>query len=183
MDTTKATLAVALFVAVAALFALGPQDPSLANLTLGKEPQTVPYVDIPSYLGVWYEQSVIPYYFERGCSKTTATYSVNKDGTLRVDNKCMRNGQWKESFGKAIPEDSTNAKLAVEFVQTLDIKAQYWIVRLAKDYSYTVVSSPNYKFLWILYREPVMPETLYRQIYADLQKDGFPVDKLERTQQ
>jgi len=65
----------------------------------------------------------------------------------------------------------------------LDIGAQYWIVRLAKDYSYSVVSSPNYRYLWILYRQPVMPENLYNQIYADLKKDGFPVEKLVRTQQ
>lgn len=127
------------------------------NLRVNKEPQTVPYVDVKSYLGVWYEQAVIPFYFERGCSKTTATYSLNKDGTIRVDNKCIRDGKSVESVGKAIPEDSTNAKLKVEFVQTLDIGGQYWIVRLAKDYSYSVVSSPNYRYLWILYREPVMP--------------------------
>ena len=45
-----------------------------------------------------------------------------------------------------------DAKLKVEFVQTLDIGGQYWIVRLAKDYSYSVVSSPNYRYLWVLYR-------------------------------
>ena len=88
-----------------------------------------------------------------------------------------------ESVGKAIPEDSTNSKLKVEFVVTLDIGAQYWIVRLAKDYSYTVITSPNYHYLWVLYREPVMPEELYRSILADIQKDGYPVEKLVRTQQ
>lgn len=77
---------------------------------------------------------------------------MNKDGTVRVDNSCVRDGKLVENVGKAIPEDSTNAKLKVEFVQTLDIGAQYWIVRLAKDYSYSVVSSPNYHYLWVLYR-------------------------------
>lgn len=31
------------------------------------QPKTVPYVDIPSYLGTWYEQAHIPVYYERGC--------------------------------------------------------------------------------------------------------------------
>lgn len=140
-------------------------------------------MDVKSYLGVWYEQAVIPYYFERGCSKTTAKYSLNQDGTIRVDNSCVRDGKLRENVGKAIPEDSTNAKLKVEFVQTLDIGGQYWVVRLAKDYSYSVVSSPNYRYLWILYREPHMPQTLYDSIIADLKKDDFPVDKLVRTEQ
>ncbi len=47
------------------------------NLT---EPVPVPYVDIQKYSGSWYEQAVIPYYFERGCSHTVATYSLNPDG-------------------------------------------------------------------------------------------------------
>ena len=66
-------------------------------------------------------------------------------------------------------------------METLDIGAQYWIVRLANDYSYSVVSSPDYKYLWILYREPHMPEAIYNQIYEDLKKDGFPVSKLKKT--
>ena len=87
------------------------------------------------------------------------------------------------SVGKAIPEDSTNAKLKVEFVQTLDIGGQYWIVRLGKDYDYAVVSSPNYNYLWILSREKKMAEDKYQAIVADLKKDNFPVDKLKRTEQ
>jgi len=69
----------------------------------------------------------------------------------------VRNGKAVESVGHAVPEDSTNAKLKVEFIQTLDIGANYWIVRLASDYSYTVISNPTYEYLWVLYREPHMP--------------------------
>jgi apolipoprotein D and lipocalin family protein len=143
------------------------------NLT---EPVTVPQVDIQKYAGSWYEQSVIPFYFERGCSHTVATYSLNPDGkSIKVENNCTRNGQLVSSTGKAIPEDSTNAKLKVEFVQTLDIGGQYWIVRLGKDYDYSVVSSPNYHYLWILSREKKMAEDKYQAIVADLKKDNYPV--------
>lgn len=169
MNKESAILLVAVAVAIAGL--AGMATGSFDNLQVGKQPQTVPYVDVKSYLGTWYEQAVIPYYFERGCSKTKAVYSLNKDGTVRVDNSCVRDGKLRENVGKAIPEDSTNAKLKVEFVQTLDVGGQYWIVRLAKDYSYSVVTSPNYRYLWVLYREPHMPEDLYNTIIADLKKD------------
>lgn len=158
----------------------------ISNLTLNP-PKTVPYVDVAKYLGPWYEQAVIPFYFERNCEKTVATYSLNTDGTIKVDNVCYRNGVKHESVGKAFPDpedkDHTNAKLKVEFSSTLDIEANYWIVRLDKDYTYSVISSPNYKYLWILYREPKMPETLFQAIYQDLQKNGFAVEKLRRTVQ
>ena len=55
-------------------------------------PKTVPYVDINKYLGAWYEQAVIPFFFERNCEKTVANYSLNNDGTIRVDNVCYRSG-------------------------------------------------------------------------------------------
>jgi apolipoprotein D and lipocalin family protein len=150
-------------------------------------PKTVDYVDVAKYLGAWYEQAVIPYFFERNCERTVATYSLNTDKTIRVDNVCYRNGVKHESVGKAFPDpaDTTksNAKLKVEFSSTFDIEANYWIVRLDKDYTYSVVSSPTYNYMWILYREPHMPEALYNALYNDLKNDGFPVEKLRRTVQ
>ena len=179
----KQNLVIALAIAIAAIGIIASTEQFGSNQQVGKEPQTVPYVDVKSFLGAWYEQAVIPYYFERGCTKTTAHYSLNNDGTIKVNNTCIRDGKLHGGVGKAIPQDSTNAKLKVEFVETLDISGHYWVVRLAKDYSYTVTSSPNYQYLWILYREPVMPEPLYQSIVDDLKKDGFHTDKLVRTQQ
>jgi len=99
-------------------------DGNNGNITLDP-PKTVPYVDIAKYLGGWYEQSSIPFYFERNCERTKATYSLNTDGTVRVDNVCYRNGVKHESVGKAFPDpedkEKTNAKLKVEFISTLDI--------------------------------------------------------------
>lgn len=180
------SLALVAIATVAILIGLGVHNYESTEQSLRvdlTQPDTVPYVDVARYLGVWYEQSVIPFYFERGCSKTYANYSMNPDKTLKVNNTCTKNGRPTSSIGKAIPEDSTNSKLKVEFVQTLDIGGQYWIVRLGESYDYVVISSPNYQFLWVLYREPKMPESLYQFIIADLKKNNFPVDKLVRTQQ
>lgn len=150
------SLAFVTIAAVALLIGLGVQtyeattEQSLrTNLQV---PNTVPYVDVNKYLGVWYEQALIPFYFERGCSKTFTTYSLNADKTIKVNNTCTRNGRPTSSIGKGIPEDSTNSKLKVEFVQTLNIGGQYWIVRLGENYEYSVVSSPDYRYLWILSR-------------------------------
>lgn len=55
---------------------------------------------------------------------------------------------------------------------------------LASDYSYSVVSSPDYKYLWILSRTPQMEETVYNSIIEELKKrGGFQVNKLKRTVQ
>lgn len=78
----------------------------------------------------------------------------------------------KETIGKAFPDpedkQETNSKLKVVFITKPDIAANYWIVRLDEDYRYSVVSTPEYRGLWILYREPNMPETLFQTLYQDL---------------
>lgn len=176
MNKTQLALSAAALLLTA--FLLAGATSSTANLQKDP-PKTVPHVEIQKYLGAWYEQAVIPFYFERNCERTVANYSLNQDGTIRVDNICYRNGVKHESVGKAFPDpqdaDHSNAKLKVEFSTTFDIEANYWIVRLDDGYSYTVVSSPNYNYLWILYRAPKMPEDLFQSIFNNLKADGFPV--------
>lgn len=128
-------------------------------------PKTVPYVNLTRYLGVWYEQASIPTYFELNCEQTYANYSFNDDGTIRVDNACIRSGRKTESIGVAYPDPQdtakTNARLKVKFPGA-PIAGDYWIVRLDESYSRVVVSSPTYRYLWILYRSPIMSEQEYQ---------------------
>ena len=91
MNPQKIAALIAVVLAILGISTLLPTSFD-RSLTLSKQPDTVPHVDVPSYLGTWYEQAVIPYFWERGCSKTKAIYSMNKDGTIRVDNSCVRNG-------------------------------------------------------------------------------------------
>ena len=89
-----------------------------------------------------------------------------------------------ESVGKATIEDSSNAKLKVVFNPIVKIGAQYWIVKLgdAYNYGYSVVSSPDYKYLWILSREKKMDDATYNSIIEWLKSQGgYQVDKLVRT--
>jgi apolipoprotein D and lipocalin family protein len=60
-------------------------------------------------------------------------------------------------------------------------EGDYWIVRLDESYSYAVVSSPDYRHLWVFYRSPKMSEQLYQNIYNDLKQDGYHVEKLRKT--
>lgn len=39
------------------------------------------------YLGKWYEIARLDFRYERNLSNTTATYSLNDNGTIKVDNQ------------------------------------------------------------------------------------------------
>ena len=50
--------------------------------------ETVAHVDLGRYLGTWYEIASFPQSFQRGCTGTTATYTLRDDGELDVMNRC-----------------------------------------------------------------------------------------------
>lgn len=168
----KEIFATSLILGVAAL-ALHGEDKPL---------ETVNHVDLKSYLGKWYEIAAFPQSFEKGCTCTSAVYSLNNDGTIKVINRCIKNGKVKIANGKAFVTDKkTNAKLAVQFFWPF--KGKYWIIGLAHDYSYAVVGHPNRKYLWILGRKPKMDSQTYNHLVVLAANKGFDIRNLVKTKQ
>jgi apolipoprotein D and lipocalin family protein len=78
--------------------------------------EVVSHVDLTKYLGKWYEIAHLPFKFEDGCSDITATYSLNKNGSISVLNECIKNGKTKQAKGKAkVVDKNSGAKLKVTF--------------------------------------------------------------------
>jgi apolipoprotein D and lipocalin family protein len=147
--------------------------------------QTVPIVDLQKYSGKWHEIASFPQQFQKGCHCTTAEYTISEKGYVIVENRCNRdsiNGKQSYIKGKAFADKNTgNAKLKVQFFWPF--RAKYWIIDLANDYSYAVVSNPNKKYLWILSRTPKMDIEIYQQIIKRLMEKGFDLTKLQNTVQ
>lgn len=146
--------------------------------------ETVPNVDLNKYAGKWYEIASFPQRFQKGCGCTTAEYTLSEKRYVIVENRCNRNNEnnKKRSYikGKAfVKKNSENAKLKVQFFWPF--KGKYWIIDLADDYSYAVVSHPNKKYLWILSRTPKMSQEVYNGIISRLKKKGFDLNKLQNT--
>lgn len=147
--------------------------------------QTVPYVDLNKYSGKWYEIASFPQRFQKGCYCTTAEYTLTDKGYVTVENRCNKdsiNGKQSYIKGKAfIENNSGNSKLKVQFFWPF--KGKYWIIDLADDYSYAVVSHPNRKYLWILSRTPFMSDDIYERITDRLKEKNFDLSKLKKTTQ
>ena len=147
--------------------------------------ETVPNVDINKYSGKWYEIASYPQRFQKGCHCTTAEYTLSDKGYVIVENRCNKDSiSGEEGYikGKAfITKNSGNAKLKVQFFWPF--KGKYWIIDLANDYSFAVVSHPNKKYLWILSRTVKMEESVYQGILERLEKKGFDLSKLKTTVQ
>lgn len=156
---------------------------SVMNHLNAQKLQTVPFVDLAKYAGKWFEIASFPQTFQKGCHNTTAEYTLSDKGFVIVENKCNRDsltGKLSSIKGKAfVDKNSGNAKLKVQFFWPF--KGKYWIIDLADDYSYTVVSNPSKKYLWILCRKSKMDNAIYEQILERLKQKGFDLSKLQKT--
>ena len=145
---------------------------SCANIPQGAV--AVKPFDAGKYLGKWYEIARMDFRFERGLNNTTANYSMNEDGSIRVENRgyLASKKQWKQAVGKAKwVGASDEARLKVSFFGPF--YGGYNVIALDDQYQYALVAGNNLDYLWILSRKTTIPETT-RQAYLQLaQSLGF----------
>lgn len=152
--------------------------------------QPVPRVDPQRYAGTWYEVARLPNRFQTQCAgDVVATYAPRPDGTIDVTNRCRtESGALDEAGGHATPQDPTNAKLRVSFLPAAlrwlpFARGDYWVLALDADYRWAMVGAPGRDFLWILSRQPTLPEDELGTLLGQAREMGFPADKVVRTPQ
>jgi len=145
--------------------------------------QTVAYVDLIRYTGVWHQIALIPNFFQKNCTiNTTATYTLMKNGQVEVINACSKeNGKRKSIRGSAkVVDPLSQAKLGVRFFW-FQPRAPYWIIELDSEYTYAVVGTPNRKYLWILSRTPSMDKKTYVHLLDRARAQGFDTHSIKLT--
>ncbi|MCW4455663.1 lipocalin family protein [Flavobacterium sp. MXW15] len=148
---------------------------------------TVASLDLPRYLGTWYEIARLPMRHEpAGCTDVSATYTRQDDGTVQIRNRCRDHGGLQESVGEATPVDGDNARLEVSFLpQGLRwipfTKGDYWVIQVDAGYSVALVGSPDRQHLWLLARQPQLDEMVQRHYLACAVQQGFDLAGLIHT--
>ena len=148
---------------------------------------TVPALDLDRYAGQWHEIARYPNSFERDCARdVTATYTRNADGTVQVVNACRKaDGSVMRAEGlarMAAPPAKLEVRFAPAWLSWLPLVwADYWVIDLADDYSYAVVGEPSRDYLWILARDPRLPDAVLDRIVARLSDLGYEPQRLVRN--
>ena len=151
----------------ASLLAAGCASPSHAPLP------TVAAVDLPRYMGAWYEVASIPNKFQAMCvADTQARYTLT-NGEVGVHNRC-RNDKGEitgaQGFVKVV-EGSANAKLKVSFFRPF--YGDYWVLALDPDYQWVLVGVPSRELAWVLARKPALEASVLGGILAKAADLGF----------
>lgn len=158
---------------------LGPQDGTGIYgvpdqyLVLGEAAGVVlappPVVDLDRYLGTWFEVGSVKQFFSIGLVNTTAVYSLNPDGSIKVENSgnyFFNNGPKSTIVGSALPINDANNKLNVAFFGSASTRppGNYWIVDLDPDYGWAVVTDPTGFSGFLLSRDPIVSDEFYQEL-------------------
>ena len=143
-------------------------------------PQTVGTVDLDRYAGLWFEIFRADHSFERDCDGVTAFYERQGEDRVRVINRCWKGGLEGEldiANGRArLPDPSDTSRLEVSFFGPF--YGDYWVIALAEDYSWALVSEPAGRYLWMLSRTPRPDPALIEARLQSLRDRGFDTDGL-----
>lgn len=142
-------------------------------------------VDIPRFMGKWYVIANIPTFLEEGAHNATETYELDKDGNIAITfryNKDSLDGPVKEYHPKGFIHDhNSNAEWRVRFLWPF--LADYLVIDLADDYSFTVIGVPSRKYLWIMARSKTMDEKTYANVVERIAAQGYDVSKIQKIPQ
>jgi apolipoprotein D and lipocalin family protein len=135
--------------------------------------------DKAKYLGKWYEIARIDFKYEKDLDNTTAEYSLNNNGTIKVVNRGYDtvNGKWKEANGKAkFIGDENVAMLKVSFFGPF--YSGYNVIALDDEYKYALIAGKNLEYLWILSRDTNIPDDIKAKYLKIAEGIGYNTNEL-----
>lgn len=135
--------------------------------------------ELEPYLGTWYEIARLDHSFERGLSNVTANYTLRADGGVEVLNRGYNaaKSEWNEAEGKAyFIGDPGIGRLKVSFFGPF--YGAYNVFELGENYEYSMVAGPDRSYLWILAREPRLPQALLDELLAKAEAAGYDTSEL-----
>ena len=152
-------------------------------------PATIASLDVPRYMGSWFEIAKYPTWFQKKCvSGARAQYSLLGDGQVQVINRCrLASGEVSEATGMARQiGPATSPKLEVRFAPAWlsflpFVWGNYWVIDLDEDYQLAAISEPRRDYLWILSRTPKVDPARYQQLLGRLRQKGFDLERLEAS--
>ena len=184
-----------LFLVFFCLFSLNVQANEMTadhDSSLSAAPLTVIMaLDVPRYMGTWYEIAKYPNRFQKKCAGfTSAEYRLKADGEVQVINRCqLAGGGISEAIGVARQIGAgSSPRLKVSFAPAWlsfipAVWGNYWVIDLDDDYQLASVSEPGREYLWVLSRTPKVNQKSYEALLGRLARKGFDVQKLELTKQ
>lgn len=144
---------------------------------------TVAKVDLQRFMGDWYVIASIPTFIEKDAFNAVESYRLDTDGTVATTftfNKGSLDGPLKQYTPRGfIRDQESNAVWGMQFIWPF--KAEYRIIYLTEDYAQTVIGRSKRDYVWIMARQPEIPDNEYQLILKFLMDQGYQLDDLRKV--
>lgn len=146
---------------------------------------TVPYVDLPRFMGDWYVIANIPTWLEKGAHNAVENYQLKDDGRIATTftfNADGFNGERKQYHPTGFVSDTqSNASWDMQFIWPL--KAEYKIIYLDNDYQHTIIGRSKRDYIWIMARQPELPDSKYQKLLDVAREQGYDTNLIQKVPQ
>lgn len=147
--------------------------------------KTVDSVDLNRFMGDWYVIACIPTMIEKDIYNAIESYHLNADGTIQTTFTLKKggfNGEPKKYQPKGFVVPNTgNALWGMQFIWP--IKAEFRIVELDQDYQNTIIARNARDYVWLMSRQPNMPEADYQAYVKKIEAMGYDIKQLVKIPQ
>lgn len=169
----------------AVLLLSGCASSSLPALQGREEP-----VDLPRFMGDWYVIAFIPIAVP-GMSEVNAhnaieSYKLDSDGSIATTytyrDKAFDGKPVKRDLRATVANPPVNSEWKMKFKWFLPA-GNYLITYVDEEYQRTIIAVPDRKWVWLLARQPTMPDAEYDEMEKRIRDAGFDMSKFRKVPQ
>lgn len=177
-SATRSATRSAVLVITAALL-IGCQSTQYPPLPLAED------VDLDAFMGDWYVIGGILTSFEDGAHNAVETYELAGDGRVATTFRFRRDGfdgeevVWEPTG--FVREGTGNAVWGMQFFWP--VRLDYRIMRHDEAAGIAVIGREKRDLVWIMAREPELPEARWKTIVDELAAIGYDADAMRKVPQ
>ena len=153
----------------------------LAGPALATAPQPAKPVPVNLYSGRWYEIARTTNRMEADCLASTTDFSGWRGGAFSAVQTCYKGAPSGPKTtisvqGHVLPA-SGNAKMQLGMLGGL-ISREYWILDHASDNGWLIMTTADGRYVWLMSRQPVIPEAVKAAAIGRMQQLGLNLTRL-----
>lgn len=136
-------------------------------------PEPTKPIDPERYMGRWYEIARVPNALQDRCEGATSDWSKDNNGRYAVVQTCHIGSPtgptkvWKGSAQLVAP-----SKIRIGFFGGF-IHQDYWVIDRSDDYSWSIMGTPDPRYVWIMSRRPVLSSQERAALVAHTRALGY----------
>jgi apolipoprotein D and lipocalin family protein len=150
---------------------------------------TVPALDLRAFAGLWFEIARLPGWRDApGRHDATLHYRIDDDGSVTLTQRWIEaDGQPHGKLGRLRrPSTQRPGELETSMAPPWlrwwpGVWDDHWVIYVERDYRCALIGSPERDSLWLLAREPALPDDAVRALLTLAGRLGFDSARVQRT--